>query len=276
MSFQIPNTDLALDITVLPNERLQLHEHVVGDHVDRLVDAIERDGELRDPIIVDRETGVILDGMHRFTVLERLGYEAIPVCTIPYRDELVTVESWIKVYDPPALGSIRQIANQLDIALEVAPGHVCDSPDERRPLLVTGDEQYYLDLDNGDLDAYLPVMNRFFSEILATGAEPRLVPDTEIETIDTDRSVAIVQPRVNKDIVVEAALTGTLFPPNTSRHVIPTRPVGIDVPLDTLTGSIEEADRQLSSRLSELTVRFVDRGATYNGRAYEEDLVVFD
>lgn len=276
MSFQLPTTELELNLSVVHIDELQLHEHVVEEHVNRLETAIKRDGELRDPIIADAESGVVLDGMHRLTVIERLGYDAIPVCAIPYSDASVTVASWVKVYEPPALEAIRNTAHELEIPLVAQGTNNGQRHAGGRPMIVTSDERLHLDIDRGELGVYLPTLNRFFARLLEQGHEPELVADSEFDSTVADQTIAIVQPTVDKELVIHAARTGARFPPNTSRHVIPTRPVGVDIPLSLLDNPIEEANRHLIELLTDRTVTIVEQGSVHDGRAYEEELVVFE
>lgn len=275
MSYQIPNTELELNLTVVDSERLHLHEHVVSDHVDRLVEAIRGDGELRDPVIVDRDTGVVLDGMHRFTVLKQLGYEVIPVCEIPYTAEEVAVGSWVKIYESNAYDHIVETASELDIGPVTAEEPDTATRPEPCPVIETVERTAFLDIDATDLTTYLPAINRFFARLLDGGFEPRLIPDVVYESARPGE-VVIRQPMVDKDTVIEAARNGVPFPPNTSRHIIPTRPVGVDVPLRLLEHDAIEASRHLDDYLAGRDVHVLERGSSHKGRTYEEELVVFD
>lgn len=276
VSFQIPDTDLDLDIAVRPVDDLRLHEHVVRDHVDRLAAAIERDGVLRDPVIVDRETGVILDGMHRCTVLDRLGCTAVPVCEVPYADERIVVETWVKVFDGDALDAVTGACAALSIALEPTDAGGRVPAAGGHPVLVADREWHALAVPDASADGAHAAMSALFDRLLEAGLEPRLIPDTRFDAAQTADEVAIVQPRVDKRAVVRAAMNGTPLPPNTSRHVIPTRPVGIDAPLDLLEGPVEAADRALTDRLRARSWRMVPGGTPHEGRVYTEDLLVFE
>lgn len=69
-------------IVFLPVEKLKPHEKGSPLYFELLKQEILKDGFLKYPIIADEKTGVILDGMHRWLVLQSLGYTHIPVLFI--------------------------------------------------------------------------------------------------------------------------------------------------------------------------------------------------
>ena len=75
---------------------LKPHEKIRQGHLEKLMDQIKKDGCVKNPIIVDKNTMIILDGHHRFNSLKIMGIKLIPVCLIDYRDEAVTVGAWRK------------------------------------------------------------------------------------------------------------------------------------------------------------------------------------
>lgn len=58
---------------------LKQHERTNRKHVLELIEQIESDGHVKDPIIVDKNTMIILDGHHRFNALKWLGLKRVPV-----------------------------------------------------------------------------------------------------------------------------------------------------------------------------------------------------
>lgn len=71
---------------------LLAHEQVEESHVFELVSELRSDGELRCPVIVDRNSFVILDGHHRVKALAHLGCRLVPAYLLDYMDdEAITV-----------------------------------------------------------------------------------------------------------------------------------------------------------------------------------------
>ncbi len=74
----------------LPISDLYPHEEIEPANLERTVEAM-RQGELLEnhPILVDRETGVILDGHHRYAACKVLGIILIPCILVDYHSEVL-------------------------------------------------------------------------------------------------------------------------------------------------------------------------------------------
>ena len=77
-------TDKAAEfkVVLLPIEKLKPHEKGSPLYLEMLKREILKDGVLKYPIIADKKTNVILDGMHRWLALKSLGYKQIPVLLV--------------------------------------------------------------------------------------------------------------------------------------------------------------------------------------------------
>lgn len=84
---------MGCDFALVSINRLLRHEEVVPEHVLGLTLEIARDGELRQPIILDRHSLVILDGHHRAEALRRLGCTLVPAYLVDYSSPLIAVET---------------------------------------------------------------------------------------------------------------------------------------------------------------------------------------
>ena len=75
---------------------LKPHEQIVGEtHVNELLKATLRWGAYVAPLLVDRVTGAILDGHHRYHVGMRLGLQRIPAVLVDYAaDTSIDVDVW--------------------------------------------------------------------------------------------------------------------------------------------------------------------------------------
>lgn len=81
-------------ITLVASTRLRVHERINEAHLQKLLKQIERDGFIDEPLIVDENTLIILDGHHRFTAAQRLGLKLLPVCFVDYRCNSIKVFAW--------------------------------------------------------------------------------------------------------------------------------------------------------------------------------------
>jgi L-serine kinase (ADP) len=79
---------------LLRPERLRVHEQIVPERVEWLVQEIRGSGRVEQPILVARGSGVVLDGHHRFEALRRLGVQKVPAWVIEYDDPIVQLSRW--------------------------------------------------------------------------------------------------------------------------------------------------------------------------------------
>ena len=83
-----------MTITLVPVNDLKEHEQTVDENTMRVQRGLQRDGMVRDPIIVDRHSMVILDGHHRYNALKRMGYAYVPVYLVDYTSDHIAVTAW--------------------------------------------------------------------------------------------------------------------------------------------------------------------------------------
>jgi hypothetical protein len=93
-----------------------------------------------------------------------------------------------------------------------------------------------------------------------------------------DTIFLVVVPAFAKETIRKLGLDGVLLPHKVTRHVIPSRPLEIDVPLGLLTApkiSCREADQKLGELLADRKIDRRPPGAVIDGRRYDEELLVF-
>jgi len=78
---------------------LKEHEKTHTKYLEKLQKQIFEDGVLKLPILVDKETMVVLDGHHRLNSLRKLGFSKIAVVFIDYISPEIVVSSWRKGYE---------------------------------------------------------------------------------------------------------------------------------------------------------------------------------
>jgi len=78
-------------IALLLINKLKPHEAVCQKRVLGLMGKIKKEGYLKNPVVVDKETLVILDGHHRLAALKKIGLKRIPAFLIDYKNSKVKV-----------------------------------------------------------------------------------------------------------------------------------------------------------------------------------------
>ena len=84
-----------MEIVLIEVSKLLPHEEIKQKKLRKLIDLVKKRGGLYDPILVDRETKILLDGHHRYNTALHLGLKFIPGIEVDYlEDESIQVESW--------------------------------------------------------------------------------------------------------------------------------------------------------------------------------------
>ena len=71
--------------------KVKSHERTFGRRVECLVKDIKTEGSIKQPIIVDKHSLMVLDGHHRVAALRRLGAARVPAYLLDYQDPRIRV-----------------------------------------------------------------------------------------------------------------------------------------------------------------------------------------
>jgi L-serine kinase (ADP) len=84
---------VSVRFALLPISDLKTHEEAEPDRVRRVMRQIKSTGMVKKAIIVDSNSMVVLDGVHRLSALKALGCVRVPAWLVDYTDEDVVVLS---------------------------------------------------------------------------------------------------------------------------------------------------------------------------------------
>ena len=82
------------EYALVPVEHLHEHEETDPRRVEEVLSEIERSGVVDEPVLVSRESLVILNGHHRYAALRALGAVRIPVFLVDYEALGIRLERW--------------------------------------------------------------------------------------------------------------------------------------------------------------------------------------
>jgi len=265
-----------VNLTLMPLKSVRIHEEVISPYLSGLAESIRQSGVQLDPIIVDMKTGVALDGMHRIESMKKLECKRIMVAGVDYSDPRITLKRWLRsVKLPTSLFDDLRYNLRLTRArdMEDAMSQV-DSGSS--PIAVVGKEGSFITSERAQGLEYFKLVRRF--DALLDGISSTPILDISLkEYIDGGYRVLYV-PTPKKEDVIFSGMNGTLFPPKSTRHLIPLRPVNIKCPLELLKGkaSDQEAEERFFELLRTKSRSELPPGSKYAGRVYEERLTVFN
>jgi hypothetical protein len=235
---------------------------------------------VKDPVVVDRDSCVVLDGMHRVAALRELECTCLPVCAVDYLSPGIKVGAWYRSI--PGTSSPDQVKLALSasgIRFEGFPFDISNITDNPALAMLFANREC-LKLLSNDLRVFetLKIAEQCLRQLALT-VKFETESDALQNLINKKIEAVVTLPKIDKATVRRAGLTGRLLPHKVTRHIIPARPLGVNVPLKILT------DR--NTPLTELNLRFVSmlqtRGMTcrpsgtiIGGRRYEEETYVFN
>jgi len=279
MGYLISHPKLELEIKLEEIRKLHIHEEVIPWTVKSLSDELKR-GIIKHPVIVDRETLVVLDGMHRVAALQHLGYKLIPVCLVNYNNPNITVGSWFRTIEngQKTGESVRKDLESGYNLQEIANNELKRKIYDREVMIgiVTSRKCYGISGKIESIKETYGYIKQLERNLRSVGY--KIGYETESDAVNKVKSgealAAIIAPRITKRDVVTTALSGEVFVHKATRHVIPTRPLFVNVPIEWLNMGSKEANKLLLEHLSKKKLRRLPSGQTLD-RRYEEELYVF-
>jgi len=283
LGFKLEAQGFGLEIAMEPLDRVHIHEEIIPGPLEELKRDLKFSGEARNPVIVDSNTRVVLDGMHRVAALQGIGCRYLPVCLVDYHDPRVRVGCWHRVVKGKAdeskfidifrLLGLGINSSSLKDALQALEGR------EATTAFLTNKNCHLLNASaTGIRDSYKWV-KRIELAVKEEGLDVEYERDVyaEEQVLSGKALAALLVPRVRKEEVIEAALSGHLFAHKTTRHVIPARPMNVGVPVEWLSGSrpLDKVNRLLAENLSNRRMEHLPAGTFFDGRRYEEELLIF-
>ena len=275
-----------LEITLVELNKLIIHEEILPRFLDPLVNNIQSRQLLMHPIIVDRQHFIVLDGMHRIAAIQKLGCRFIPVCLIDYQNPHVAIGSWFRViHSSLSEQNIRVLLSQQYHLKEHNLTKAQNLVENRKALaaLILASKCYTL--HRSQADSHEESIQHIYHEIRNIEAslqrnQASITYETDTDAftrLTTPDNTPILQtPTVTKSEVIAAALRNQLFNHKTTRHMIPLRPMFLNIPLKWLYSetSAKAINQKLVRYLTTKSYRRLPPGQVFD-RRYDEELYVF-
>ncbi|HME18659.1 MAG TPA: ParB N-terminal domain-containing protein [Nitrososphaerales archaeon] len=259
-------------VDLRPVSSLLPHEETIPEQLNKIVGQIQRDGVQKDPVIVDRESGTVLDGMHRLAAFSRLGLENVVCCMVDYSSSGIELRRWARVYRTTRDDLIARAMDELGITKEVTLAEAFELLDSRRTgLAVLGRRACRVPEDRADLGEVFRTVKSLDEVGRTLGWQRTFAREDEVDVALEDGANVLLVQRLTKQDVLNAARTRSLFPCKTSMHTIDPRPVALDFPIADINGATPKTIAEL---LKKRSPRLLPPNSEYEGRRYKERLLV--
>lgn len=279
-------TDIYPRIKIVPMEKCLAHEGIVQKWVDRIAFNILDHGVVKNPIIVSEHNKhyIVIDGMHRFAAFNKMELPNVLVCETDYYSDKIILEGWDAFTFRPL--DAKSLLTEL---FPIGEGYVIEECNdisearlqilERKHLLVAGDKSgkfYTLDKPKIDdehlLDELIHVTQRVDAEIDARDLRVLYVENSlsDEKFENSDAESMIIRPQFRKEEVIVRTLNRQLFPRKSTRHIIPDRPLRVDLDLSLLRANI---DLEIKNRLLDEHLKWCFESDRV--RFYPESVYVF-
>lgn len=251
-------SELRPHLQLVSTGKIRFHEQPEPHRTLRLMDRIRREATLRNPpIVASMSNGdfLLLDGANRVSAFRDLKYAEIPVQVVDYGQEGIQLKGWHHLLLQGRALSLRaQYAALPGVSLKPVPHDQLKTLLElRRVYAVLVDESaaaWGLFPESGQppsINQRMAVLNQVIG---GYEGQSRL---ERIKLADYSKLPEVIQsvdhqlclfPVLTKEELLQLAMEGVLIPTGITRHLIPGRALGINLPLGFLTELPDAASRE--------------------------------
>jgi hypothetical protein len=235
---------------------------------------MRKEGLQRDPIIVDMESMVVLDGMHRLEALKHLGLTHAVCSLVVYNGEGVRLLRWSRSIKNPSNSLVSRLRVELRMSrrVDVAEGlRLLESGKVPSSLVLNG-AALVCDSQGAGVSA-IGFVKKFDRIIAEEQVDTDFVDEPSLTQALKERNRAVLlTAKLEKRQVIEAAKKAELFPHKTTMHLLEVRPMGVNFPITKLRGPADPSilERMLSGREKKI----IEPPTNHMGRVYADKLVV--
>jgi len=260
--------DIAKQLDIFNVSELLPHEQTVPPNLKRLKEAMLNIGQLVDPIIVDKETKVVLDGNHRLKVLQIIECPLSVCQTVEYKDPKIVVGTWYLAVNKPIEDILKTNIKVEKIDCDEGKKALTNSKAPFMAVCKKDGNQNACFIEPGSyrLKELIEEQNYVLSSMKGD-FDIRYIPDDQSEEYLSKGYSVFFRRAYTKDEIIKAAKDHNPFPPKSTRHIIPDRIIRLNMRLGWLHEEKSEALRHLNEMLA---------NRVYNGnvRRYVEPVIV--
>ena len=240
-------------IAIVPLKEVLVHEQTVKKWARHLAYYMADAGTQKNPIVVHKinRKYIVLDGMHRVEAMKIMKCRDIMVYIVDYFDDKIELHNWYAI----AMGELNIEKFLKDLKGEYEFEKLEKEEDinilikERKIFIGISDKKdnRYVVFNRKNLygDDYIDIATSLVEKVETAidSMEYRLiyVPDnTGEQDFKISRgSILIYRPLFKKEEIIKRTLSGKTFPRKSTRHIIPGRPLRVDINITLLKENID-------------------------------------
>lgn len=281
-SSQIRNT-VESDIKLEKLDYLRPHEKTAFKAVDQLAQAIEKDGFQKDPIIVEKNSMIVLDGMHRLAALKKLSCKTALCYFVPYED--VQVDRWYRFFISNQDISLIELIESMQRLDKFNIRYINDPQEAERFVnenkvtgtLITKEKSILITSKYAIKDLVEFYTHLSHIEILfLMHFDITIKYASNTKMLERKDVIGVLIPPIvsKEDVLMAATKSKVLFPLKSTKHIPRIRPLSVNLPISFLQNEdIQEKNRELKAILLQKEIQLFPRGIEINGRTYEETVL---
>ncbi|MCX8163112.1 MAG: hypothetical protein N3D10_00985 [Candidatus Micrarchaeota archaeon] len=259
-------------LEVVELEKLKIHEQVLEPNLFALRETMLNIGKLIDPLIIDKEHKIVLDGNHRRKVLEELKVSYAVCQPIDYYDPKIKIGGWYIATKKIDFEKIRGEKIEYEEGLKKLG--------EYEAFLMAMIKENnsikckILESKQQNFDGVIKEQKEFFEKFAGfdlinngNGEELIFIEDIRKDIFLERGDVVFARKIFSKKEIVDHILEGKIFPPKSTRHEIPGRIVRLNFRL----GYLNESKESIEMHLKEMIKKRVKYGSA---RYYSEPVIV--
>jgi hypothetical protein len=245
-------------------DSLTHYEKPSRNEISKIAYSLRTSGHLRNPIVVDIDMGILIDGHHRAEAFRWLGFSKIPAFIVSYLSDDVRVGNWSYAVDAPD-AAIQAAFNAFEAKSCGDFGVVAKNPSGQE--IAASYHQHLMSAAR--------YLEHVYLLLSAGGYAVKIVPDTN-EGQPKGRSTTAINlsEPLSKEGVIEAVSLGLLYPRQVNRHLIDCRPLALNFPL-LIASSADGLRHFCESSAAERRLQLVTGPSFFEGRFYEERTLKF-
>jgi len=204
-----------MKVELIPLKDVKCHEEVIEEELQDFIKSLRNKGIFYRPILVDRETLIVLDGHHRVEGLRRLGAKKVPAILLDYKSDDIKLYTWY----PIITENVEEVLSFLEENAKIVEMKKEEAMEE-----VDGASALFCILpDSNGISKTIYADNELMEEMKDKFKMEYVDTLDFLERFDGEKGFLIYRRAHTKEEVIERAMKGEKFPPKTTRHYLPFR-----------------------------------------------------